>query len=182
MDRKVIEIMDSTLRDGEQTSGVAFNPAEKLNIARLLLDELLVDRIEVASARVSEGEMEGVKRITRWAKQNGKLDKIEVLGFVDGKRSVDWVIESGAKVINLLCKGSLRHCQGQLGKSPEQHVKDVATVFEYARESGVLVNVYLEDWSNGMADSHDYVFYLIGELVKLKPERIMLADTLGILT
>jgi len=45
-----------------------------------------------------------------------------------------------------------------------------------------MVNVYLEDWSNGMADSRDYVFYLIGELVKLKPERIMLADTLGILT
>lgn len=178
----MIEIMDSTLRDGEQTSGVAFNPAEKLNIARLLLDELLVDRIEVASARVSEGEMEGVKRITRWAQQNGKLEKIEVLGFVDGKRSVDWVIESGAKVINLLSKGSLRHCHGQLGKTPEQHVKDVAAVFDYARESGVLVNVYLEDWSNGMADSHDYVFYLIGELIKLKPERIMLADTLGILT
>ena len=51
-----IEIMDTTLRDGEQTSGVSFNDTEKLNVARLLLDEVKVDRVEVASARVSEGE------------------------------------------------------------------------------------------------------------------------------
>jgi (R)-citramalate synthase len=78
-----IEIMDTTLRDGEQTSGVAFLPSEKLQIAKLLLDELKVDRIEVASARVSDGELEGVKRITQWAAEKGYLDRVEVLGFVD---------------------------------------------------------------------------------------------------
>ena len=51
-----IEIMDTTLRDGEQTSGVSFVPHEKLMIARLLLEDLKVDRVEVASARVSDGE------------------------------------------------------------------------------------------------------------------------------
>jgi len=181
MGRKVIEIMDSTLRDGEQTSGVSFNPAEKLNIARLLLDELQVDRIEVASARVSQGEMEGVKKIAQWASQRGKLGKIEVLGFVDGTMSVDWIVESGARVMNLLCKGSLRHCRGQLGKTPEEHVHDISSVIDYALRSGIYENVYLEDWSNGMIDSPEYVFYLIGEIIKLNPERIMLADTLGIL-
>ena len=53
-----IEIMDTTLRDGEQTSGVSFAAQEKVSIARLLLEELGVDRIEVASARVSEGEFQ----------------------------------------------------------------------------------------------------------------------------
>ena len=48
-----IEIMDSTLRDGEQTNGVSFLPHEKLMIARLLLEKVNVDRLEVASARVS---------------------------------------------------------------------------------------------------------------------------------
>jgi (R)-citramalate synthase len=51
-----IEVMDTTLRDGEQTTGVSFNNAEKLAIAQLLLEEIKVDRIEIASARVSEGE------------------------------------------------------------------------------------------------------------------------------
>ena len=58
MTERKIEIMDSTLRDGEQTNGVSFLPHEKLSIARLLLRDVKVDRIEVASARVSEGEKE----------------------------------------------------------------------------------------------------------------------------
>ena len=48
--------MDTTLRDGEQTSGVSFSVAENCALSKLLLEELNVDRIEIASARVSEGE------------------------------------------------------------------------------------------------------------------------------
>ena len=60
MKGRQIEMMDTTLRDGEQTSGVSFSASEKLTIARLLIEELKVDRIEIASARVSEGEFEAV--------------------------------------------------------------------------------------------------------------------------
>ena len=67
---KRIEIMDTTLRDGEQTSGVSFSASEKLTIAKLLLEELKVDRIEIASARVSEGEFQAVKNVTNWAAEN----------------------------------------------------------------------------------------------------------------
>ena len=111
---KRIEIMDTTLRDGEQTSGVSFLPSEKLQIAKLLLEELRVDRIEVASARVSEGELEGVQKITHWAAEKGYLDRVEVLGFVDMPASVNWLILAGAKVLNLLTKGSLNHLVHQL--------------------------------------------------------------------
>ena len=62
-----IEIMDTTLRDGEQTSGVSFSSSEKLTIAQLLLTEVKVDRLEIASARVSEGEFQAVKKITEVA-------------------------------------------------------------------------------------------------------------------
>ena len=61
--------MDTTLRDGEQTSGVSFSVSEKLTLSKLLLSELKVDRIEVASARVSKGELEAVKEITEWSKE-----------------------------------------------------------------------------------------------------------------
>jgi len=70
-----VEIMDTTLRDGEQTSGMSFTSSEKLAIAKLLIEELKIDRIEVASARVSKGEFEAVKKITEWAKEKKKFKK-----------------------------------------------------------------------------------------------------------
>jgi len=176
-----IEIMDTTLRDGEQTSGVSFSASEKLTIAQLLLTEVKVDRIEIASARVSEGEFEAVKKITEWAAENGYIDRIEVLTFVDGDASVNWMIQSGAKVMNLLTKGSLNHLTHQLKKSPEQHFKEIEEVISLARKNNIQCNVYLEDWSNGMRNSKEYVFQLLDFLATQPIKRILLPDTLGIL-
>ena len=101
-----IEIMDTTLRDGEQTSGVSFVPHEKLMIARLLLEDLKVDRVEVASARVSEGEFDAVKMICDWAARRNMLPKSRGawVSWTDIP-SVDWIHATGCRVINLLCKG-----------------------------------------------------------------------------
>jgi D-citramalate synthase len=176
-----IEIMDTTLRDGEQTSGVSFSSSEKLTIAQLLLTEVKVDRIEIASARVSEGEFQAVKKITEWANANGFIDKIEVLTFTDGTTSVDWMIKAGAKVMNLLTKGSLNHLKYQLKKTPEQHFKEVGEVIAYARKNNIECNVYLEDWSNGMRNSPEYVFQYLDFLATQPVKRILLPDTLGVL-
>lgn len=173
--------MDTTLRDGEQTSGVAYTATEKLNIAKMLLEEVKVDRIEVASARISEGEFEGASKILRWAQDNDFLDRVEILGFVDDNRSLDWIHKAGGKVINLLCKGSLKHVQGQLRKSPEEHVQDIRKAIAHATKLGIKVNVYLEDWSNGMRNSPEYVFFLVDSLKNETIERFMLPDTLGVL-
>lgn len=181
MEHPSIEIMDTTLRDGEQTSGVSFMPHEKLMIARLLLEHVKVDRVEVASARVSEGEKRAVTLICKWAASMGMLDKVEILGFVDGHTSVDWIRDCGGRVINLLTKGSLNHCKHQLKKTPEEHIKDITDVVAYAREQGLEVNVYLEDWSNGMKDSPEYVFQIVDALQSLDIRRFMLPDTLGVL-
>lgn len=177
-----VEIMDSTLRDGEQTNGVSFLPHEKLMIARMLLHDVNVDRIEVASARVSEGEKEAVRMICRYADQIGRLDRVEVLGFVDDGKSVDWIADCGGKVINLLAKGSLKHCTHQLHKTPEEHIADIKETVEYANEKGLSVNLYLEDWSNGMKDSPDYVYQLMDALIsQCSIKRFMLPDTLGVM-
>lgn len=177
----MIEIMDTTLRDGEQTSGVSFAAHEKLSIAQVLLSDLGVNRIEIASARVSEGEFEAVRSMASWAARAGHLDKLEVLGFVDGTVSLDWIESAGCRVMNLLCKGSFKHVTEQLRKTPEQHVADITAVVDEAERRKIAVNVYLEDWSNGIQDSPDYVFFMIDQLKKLPIQRFMLPDTLGIL-
>ena len=160
-----VEIMDATLRDGEQTNGVSFLPHEKLVMARKLLSDVNVDRIEIASARVSEGEREAVTKICAYAQKNGLLERVEVLGFVDGGKSIDWIAECGGKVVNLLAKGSLKHCTHQLQKTPEEHISDIQKELEYAANKGISVNLYLEDWSNGMKDSPEYVYQLMDALL-----------------
>lgn len=178
--KKYIEIMDTTLRDGEQTPGVSFTPLEKKQIARNLLGKVKVDRVEIASARVSEGEYSAAKGIIEWADKNGKLDKVEILGFVDKGKSVDWIKDVGGQTINLLTKGSELHCRKQLRKTPEEHLSDVCKIIEYAEKKNINVNVYLEDWSNGMRNSFPYVYAFVSKLMNFNIERIMLPDTLGI--
>ncbi len=176
-----VEIMDTTLRDGEQTSGVSFTGNEKLSIAKFLLEEVKVNRIEVASAKVSEGEFEGAKKIVKWASQNGYLQRIEVLAFIDGTASLDWIKSAGVKVVNLLTKGSRKHVESQLRKTPEQHLEDILFSIDYAHKNDIDVNLYLEDWSNGMRNSKEYVFFMLDNLTKQPVKRFMLPDTLGIL-
>lgn len=176
-----VEIIDTTLRDGEQTNGVAFTDKEKLSIAKHLLTEVKVNRIEIASARVSKGEFECASKIIQWAKESDFLDKIEILGFLDKHISIDWVNNAGGKYTNLLCKGSLRQLEGQLRKTPDEHIADIKENLAYAESLGISVNVYLEDWSNGMRNSQDYVFYMLDNLQNTSIKRFMLPDTLGIL-
>ena len=83
--------MDTTLRDGEQTSEMSFSEYEKLTISKLLLKELKVDRIEVASARVSSGEFKAVSKIIDWAKSENLVDKVEILAFLDNGISIEWM-------------------------------------------------------------------------------------------
>jgi len=174
--------MDSTLRDGEQTNGVSFLPHEKLMIARMLLSDINVDRIEVGSARVSDGEKDAVKMICRYAQQINCLGRVEVLGFVDGGKSVEWIADCGGRVINLLAKGSLKHCRQQLGKTPEEHIADILDTVACAQNHGMTVNLYLEDWSNGMKDSPEYVYQVMDALTQGNAiRRFMLPDTLGIM-
>lgn len=180
--RQHIEILDTTLRDGEQTSGVSFTASEKLHMARMLLADLRVDRLEVGTARISDGEQEAVRRIAAWAWMANQLEKVEVLGLVDGGKSVEWIKQTGVRVMNLLCKGSLRHLTAQLHKTPEQHIADVRAEIANAAQQGLRVNVYIEDWSNGMRDSRDYVFDFISALQDQPVEHFMLSDTLGVLS
>ncbi len=176
-----IEIMDTTLRDGEQTSGVSFSVSEKLSIARLLLEDLKVHRAEIASARVSDGEREAVRALCDWGRETGNLHRLEVLGFLDNGKSIKWIKDVGATVVNILSKGSEKHCRLQLKQTPEEHAANIRSEVLRAVDAGLTVNLYLEDWSNGMKNSPSYVFNLMDSIKDLPIRRFLLPDTLGIL-
>jgi D-citramalate synthase len=177
---RYIAVMDTTLRDGEQTPNVSYTPDEKLLITRRLLLEVEVDRVEVASSRVSDGEHESASLICNWARKNRVIQRIEMLGYCDGTTSVDWIASAGGKVMNLLTKGSERHCRVQLRMTPEEHRASIEKTIRYARRKRMTVNVYLEDWSHGVKESFDYVFALVNLLRELRVARVYLPDTLGI--
>jgi D-citramalate synthase len=117
-----------------------------------------------------------------WAATHGYIERIEVLSFVDNGVSIDWMINAGVKVQNLLTKGSLNHLTHQLKKTPEQHFAEITHVIELAAQNGIATNVYLEDWSNGMRNSPDYVYQYLDFITQQPVKRILLPDTLGVLT
>ena len=182
MNETKLEILDVTLRDGEQTQGVVFSGQEKLNIAKFLLLNANVDRVEIASARVSKGEKETVRTIMNWAEKEGLSDRIEILGFVDKTASVDWMTDSGAKTLNLLTKGSEKHLVAQLKKTAEEHLSEIKDTIDYALSKGITVNVYMEDWSNGFLHSPEYVAKMAKAISLFPIHRLFLPDTLGVLS
>lgn len=186
--KRQVEIFDTTLRDGEQTPGVNFSPEAKLAITQMLLQTVGVDRIEVASAlvanpAVSEREQQAVSLITEWARANGLINKVEVLTFLDGGRSIDWAVESGVKVINILCEASMKLAYGKLEHSTKKHIQIIWENVNYAFKKNISrVNLYFEDWSRGRLNSPKHVWSLLNEFATdTSIQRIMLCDTLGVL-
>ena len=86
--------------------------------------------MEIASARVSNGEFNSVKKICNWARENENLEKIEVLTFLDDGLSLDWINKSGCKVQNLLTKGSLNHLKNQLNQKPYEHFEKIEKILD----------------------------------------------------
>ena len=128
-------------------------PTEKLTIARRLLENVKVDRIEVASARVERRRARArVRRIVEWADDAGhdgprrgaRLRRPESVDRLGASRS-------GARVINLLTKGSLRHCREQLRRTPQQHLDDIRRTVEY----GVKRGITLQRVSRRLVGRHD---------------------------
>lgn len=172
--------MDTTLRDGEQMKDVSYTSEEKLTISRMLLEEVNVDRVEITSARVSAGEKQTVSTIIDWAGKHGYIDRIEILGFTDFNKSVDWITDVGCRVMNILAKGWILHVEKQLRKTASEHISDILKTIEYADKKGVVCNIYLEVWSNGMIESPGFIHQIIDALKGTSVRRFMLPDTLGI--
>ncbi len=176
-----LEIMDTTLRDGEQVSGVSYTAEEKFTIARFILEKLRVDRIEVCSALSSEEDLNAAKRISIFAEEKMKKPfAVEALAFMNSA-SVEWLKKANVRTANLLVKGSLVHLKKQLRMKPEEQNKLIKDIVEEMKEAKMRVHVYLEDVSYGIQEDKNFVYSLLEALSDLDVDRIMLPDTRGIL-
>ena len=100
-----------------------------------------------------------------------------MLTFLDDGKSIKWLLDSECSVQNLLTKGSINHLKYQLKKTPSNHFKDILKTIQRAEESSIQTNIYLEDWSNGMRNSKEYVIDFLDFLYGKKIKRFLLPDT-----
>ena len=170
---KKIRILDTTLRDGEQTPGVSLTPENKLRIAQRL-DELGVNVIEAGFAAVSEGEMEAVKLI---AKQGLNA---EVSSATRGtKGDIDAVLKSGASTICMIIPTSELHIECKLRKTHQQILKATEDCVTYAKDHGLTVEFLAEDATRA---NFDYLTKVCQTAAAVHVDRIIPCDTVGILT
>ncbi|MEM4295403.1 MAG: hypothetical protein QXS91_01190 [Candidatus Anstonellales archaeon] len=175
-----LELVDTTLRDGEQVYGLSYKAEEKFIIGRFILEKLRIDRLECASA-LTESDKKAVSMLSTFA--NDYLKKpfcVEVLAFLN-KESIDWAYDAGCRTVNILAKGSKQHLTKQLKLDEKGHKELIEYVFNYAKDREMRVNIYLEDVSYGIQENKDYVYGLLEFLEGLEPNRVMLPDTRGIL-
>jgi D-citramalate synthase len=166
-------ILDTTLRDGEQTPGVSLTPDEKLRMA-IKLDELGVDIIEAGSAITSKGEREGIKKIA------GEGLSAEICSFARAvKVDVDAALECDVESVHLVVPTSDLHIEHKLKKTREA-VKDLAIEStEYAVDHGLLVELSAEDSTRS---DLNYLTQLFKEGINTGAKRICACDTVGMLT
>ena len=170
---KRVRILDTTLRDGEQTPGVSLVPENKLRIAQRL-DELGVDVIEAGFAAASEGEMEAVTLI---AKQGLRA---EISSCARGTRGdIEAVAKSGADSIHLVIPTSDIHLKYKLNKTQEQLLKITEDSVQLAKSCGLIVELSAEDATRTDVDFLKK-FYEVG--VATGADRVVACDTVGVLT
>jgi len=135
----MIRVLDTTLRDGEQTPGVSLTPEEKLEIARAL-ERLGVDVIEAGFPITSRGEQDGVRLIARAGLSS------EVCGLARAeKQDIDTAIQCGVNSIHVFLACSDIHLKHKLHITRQEMLKRSAEAVRYAKSFGVKVEFSPED-------------------------------------
>ena len=168
-----IKILDTTLRDGEQTPGVSLTSSEKFRIATKL-DEIGVDFIEAGSAITSEGERESIKEITNQG------FNAEILSFSRPlKGDIDYCIECDVDAVNLVVPTSELHIADKLKVSRDELLELSNNAVDYCKDHGLVVELSAEDASRSDAD---FLRLVYDNAIERGADRICVCDTVGILT
>lgn len=170
-EQKTVKILDTSLRDGEQTPGVSLTPEQKLQIAKQL-DILGVDYIEAGTAVISEGEQRGIKGIA-----NEGL-KAEISSFARLlKGDIDAAIECDVDTVNLVAPISDAHIKKKLKTDRESLRNRTFEMVDYVKGHGLKVEISAEDASRADTGFLKSFFSDLAAVV----DRLCFCDTVGIL-
>ena len=168
-----IYIFDTTLRDGEQTPGVALTVDEKMQIAQKL-NNLGVDKIEVGFPASSKGEIESAKRINSLS-----LDSTLVGLARSLERDIDAVIESDLDYVHTFIGTSPLHRDYKLKMSKQAILETAVNAVEYAKDHGLTVEFSAEDATR---TERDFLFEIFNSVVDAGADFLDVPDTVGVLT
>ena len=169
-DETDVQLLDTTLRDGEQAPGISLTPDEKVAIAQAL-DNAAVDVIEAGSACTGVGERRTIKAVTAL-----DLDAT-ITSFARGvKGDIDLALDCDVDGVNLVIPSSDRHIEGKVGSTREEVRERTAELTAYAKEHGIWVEVLGEDGSR--ADL-SFLTALMEDAMDAGADRICYCDTVG---
>jgi (R)-citramalate synthase len=165
-----IELLDTTLRDGEQAPGISIPSERKVEIAREL-DSVGVDAIEAGSACTGPGERESISRVV-----DADLEA-RITSFARGIREdIDLALDCGVDGIGLVVPASDKHIVGKVGTTHEEVIETTGDLVTYAREHDLWVEVLGEDASRA---DEKFLTDLMGEAFEAGADRVCYCDTVG---
>ena len=170
---KRVTIHDVTLRDGEQTFGVAFSPDERVRIAEAL-DQMRVPRIEVGMPPASPDIMEGIKRVVK------RNLNAEIVAFIRTlKDDIDKSIDCGVKTVILEHITNPYACEVAYGLGKAELIDRIVSSILYAKEKG-LKAIFM-GWDLTRGDDLDYIREVYTSIVRqAHPSGVVVVDTLGV--
>ena len=172
-DSRILQTFDTTLRDGEQTPGIAFSSEEKLKIAKKL-DGLGVDVIEAGSATVSEGERQAISSIV---KENLQAD---IFSFCRGLKSdIDKALSCDVDGIHLVIPVSDLHIERKLNSTRKEMKNTARELTRYAIDHGLEVEISGEDSTRA---DEDFILEVFNTSLEEGAGRACVCDTTGIAT
>lgn len=170
--KKEIKIVDTTLRDGEQTAGIVFTNKEKLEIARLL-DEAGVYQIEAGVPAMGGDEKEAIKQIVK-----ANLKASIIVWCRATTSDIDEAIDCGVDAVCVSVPVSDIHIEKKLGKTRSWVIDTISRTINYAKSNNLYVSANAEDASR--ADK-DFLVEFARTAKKEGANRMRFCDTVGIL-
>lgn len=165
-----MQILDSTLREGEQTPGVSFSLEEKINIAKLL-DRFGVDIIEVGHPCVSQDVRVACEALAEENLQAATLCHARAL-----REDIEDAKSVGSPWVGIFLGTSPLSLEHKLHLTKEEALKKISESIKYAKDLGLKVRFTPEDTTR---TEPDYLAQALEVAQQAGADRISIADTVG---